>query len=358
MTTRVAPESPLADAWPMSARTIIRAKAPLRVSFVGGGTDLPPYYEEHGGAVLSATINRHAYVTLYPRQDREVRIRSVDLGYIAKYVLDEGPEYDGVLDLVKAAVQRVGVGYGVDIDIRSDAPAGSGLGGSSALTAAVLGALTALTGAGFDPYELAELNYRVERVDLKIAGGKQDQYATTFGGLNLIEFSKDRVIVNPLRIEPDVLNDLEAHFLLCYTGCVRTDLGLVQKLMASYRQHHPDTVAALKHQHELVYEMKDALTNGDVSRVGTMLHEVYLQKKRAVPELTDGTLADRLYDNARRHGAVGGKLLGGGGGGYLLLYCETDRQQEVRRELERLGGQVTDFAFDGRGLKAWRSSAR
>jgi D-glycero-alpha-D-manno-heptose-7-phosphate kinase len=340
------------------AGTIIRAKAPLRISFVGGGTDLPLYYEQRGGAVLSSTINRYAYVTLYPREDRDVAIRSLDLGYLARYALDKGPVYDGVLDLAKAAVQRVGVECGINMDVRSDAPAGSGLGGSSALTAAVLGAVITLTAKTLSAYELAELNYTIERIDLKIAGGKQDQYATTFGGFNLIEFYKDRVIVNPLRIERDVLNDLEAHFLLCYTGRVRPDMGLVDTLVRFYHEQRLETLDGMQRQRDLVYEMKEALLTGRIDLLGEMLHEAYITKKRALPDVAEGTPADVLYEAARRHGAVGGKLLGAGGGGYLLLYCETSRQQEVRRELERLGGQFTDFGFDGRGLQVWRSLAR
>jgi D-glycero-alpha-D-manno-heptose-7-phosphate kinase len=349
---------PGGGAEPEHEATIIRAKAPLRISFVGGGTDLPLYYERHGGAVLSSTINRYAYVTLYPRLDRDVSIRSVDLGHIARYDLESGPTYDGVLDLAKAAVQRIGVGRGISMDIRSDAPPGSGLGGSSALTAAVLGALATLTGTQLSPQALAELNYTIERVDLEIAGGKQDQYATTFGGFNLLEFSKSGVVVTPLQIERACLNDLEAHFLLCYTGCVRPGLGLVEKLARAYREERPEAIEPMKQQRDLVYEMKAALLGGDVERLGVMLHEAYMQKKRAMPEITEGTLADRLYEAARQHGAIGGKLLGGGGGGYLLLYCETSQQQEVRRHLERLGGQCTDFAFDTYGLQVWRSTAR
>jgi D-glycero-alpha-D-manno-heptose-7-phosphate kinase len=357
MPTRAFPERMLAHGRTACAGTIIRAKAPLRVSFCGGGTDLPLYYETHGGAVLSSTINRYAYVTLSPREDRDVRICSLDLGYLTRYELDKGPVYDGVLDLAKAAIHRIGVEHGIDVDVRSDAPAGSGLGGSSALTAAVLGAVTALNGRMLSTYELAELNYVVERVDLKIAGGKQDQYATTFGGFNLIEFKKDRVIVNPLRIERDILNDLEAHVLLCYTGRVRPDMGLVDQLVGFFNDRRQETFAGLKRQVELVYEMKEALLTGHIEQLGEMFHDAYLNKKRALPDLAEGTPADMLYEAARQHGVVGGKLLGAGGGGYLLLYCETGRQQEVRRELERLGGQFTDFAFDGWGLQVWRSSA-
>ncbi len=358
MPSRAFPERALAHGRSGSGGMIIRAKSPLRISFVGGGTDLPFYYEKHGGAVLSSTINRYAYVTLYPREDRDIRIRSLDLGHLTMYELDKGPVYDGVLDLAKAAIHRVGVEHGIDVDVRSDAPPGSGLGGSSALTAAVLGAVTALTGRTLSTYELAELNYTIERIDLKIAGGKQDQYATTFGGFNLIEFHSDRIIVNPLRIDRDILNDLEAHVLLCYTGRVRPDMGLVTQLVDSFREGRQDTLDGLKRQYELVYEMKEALLMGQIEQMGNMFHEAYVNKKRAMPDVARGTPADALYEAAMQHGAIGGKLLGAGGGGYLLLYCETGRQQEVRRALEQLGGQFTDFAFDGWGLQVWRSSAR
>ena len=358
MPSRAFPERMLAGGRSACGGTIIRAKAPLRISFVGGGTDLPLYYEKYGGAVLSSTINRYAYVTLYPREDRDVRIRSLDLGHLTTYELDKGPVYDGVLDLAKAAIHRVVVACGINMDVRSDAPAGSGLGGSSALTAAVLGAVATLTGRAFSTYELAELNYTIERIDLSIAGGKQDQYATTFGGFNLIEFYHDRVVVTPLRIERDILNDLEAHFLLCYTGCVRPDMGLVDKLVEFYHSGRQETLDGMKRQHELVYRMKEALLTGHIYQLGGMFHEAYVNKKRALPRIAEGTPADMLYESAREHGALGGKLLGAGGGGYLLLYCETGRQQEVRAELERLGGRFTDFAFDGWGLQVWRSSAR
>ena len=175
------------------AGTIIRAKAPLRISFAGGGTDLPHYYEQHGGAVLSSTINRYAFATLFVREDNEIGIRSLDLGRLVRYSRDQEPVYDGVLDLAKAAIQRIGINHGIDLDVRLDVPAGSGLGGSSALTAAVLGAVAAANGYPLSAYELAELNYLIERKDLQIAGGKQDQYATTFGGFNLIEFYLDHV---------------------------------------------------------------------------------------------------------------------------------------------------------------------
>ena len=338
--------------------TLIRAKAPLRISFAGGGTDLPHYYEKYQGAVLSSTINRYAHVTIYPRADQHIEIRSLDLGHTVRYSVREQPVYDGVMDLAKAAIHRVGVQDGLDLDVRLEAPRGSGLGGSSALTAAVLGAVASMTPRGYSLYDLAELNYTIERTDLQIAGGKQDQYATTFGGFNLLEFRKDRVLVTPLRIDRAVLNDLEAHLLLCYTGKVRPNLGLVSEQIKYFEEGRSDTVRGMQRLYEMVFEMKEALLTGALDRFGEMLHEAFLNKKLMNPKVADGTPADALYEAARKHGAIGGKLLGAGGGGYLLLYCETGKQLAVRRTLEELGGQFTDFSFDGLGLQVWRSCAR
>lgn len=341
-----------------SRGVLIRAKAPLRISFAGGGTDLPHYYENRDGAVLSSTINRYARVTLYSREDTEVLIRSLDLGRSVRYNLHDGPIYDGVLDLAKAAIQRIGAPHGIDLDIHLEAPKGSGLGGSSALTAAVLGAVASTSGGVFNLYELAELNYNIERIDLKIAGGKQDQYATTFGGFNLLEFRKDRVVVTPLRIDRSVLNDLEAHLLLCYTGKVRPDLGLVDQQVKYFQEGRQDTLRGMQRLCEMAFEMKEALLTGELDHFGKMLHEAYTNKKMMNPHVADGTPAELLYECARKHGVIGGKLLGAGGGGYLLLYCETGHQLDVRHALEAMGGQFTDFSFEGLGLQVWRSQSR
>jgi D-glycero-alpha-D-manno-heptose-7-phosphate kinase len=338
--------------------SIVRAKAPLRVSFAGGGTDLPHWYTQHAGAVFSSTIDRHAHVTLYPRDDELIRIRSIDLGLNITLDVNRPPTYDGVLDLAKAVIYRLGSRRGMELDVRSEAPPGSGLGGSSSVTAAIIGAVAAYTGQALDCYEQAELNFEVERHDLGIEGGKQDQYATTFGGFNVIEFYPDAAIVNTLELGRDTVNDLESHLLLCYTGRVRADLGLVSKQVRLYREGHKTTHMGMVRLRELAYEMAEAVSEGRLNEFGQLLHEAYLHKKRINPEVATGTIADELYAEARRHGAIGGKLLGAGGGGYLLIYCETGRQQDVREALEELGGTVTDFAFDTRGVQVWRSQDR
>lgn len=342
----------------LTPESIVRSRAPLRVSFSGGGTDVPAWYLRRPGAVISSTINRYAYVTLYPREDTQVRIRSLDLGHIVHFDIDEPPSYDGVLDLAKAAIRRLQARRGMDLEIRSDAPPGSGLGGSSALTAALLGVVSRHSGALLDENDAAELNYQIERVDLGVAGGKQDQYAATHGGLNLIEFFPDRVLVSPVETTWDVINDLESHLLLCYTGKVRADLGLVDHQVNLFLDGRRETSQGMERLYEIAFEMKDALEDGRLGDFGELLHESYINKKRMNPDITQGTMADVLYDQARSSGAIGGKLLGAGGGGYLLIYCETERQCDVRRALERIGGQVSEFSFEPRGLQTWTSRNR
>jgi D-glycero-alpha-D-manno-heptose-7-phosphate kinase len=338
----------------------VHATAPLRISFVGGGTDFPHYFERHGGAVLSATIDRHAYATVTPRRDREVKIRSLDLGHLVEYHLDEGPTFDGVMDLPKAAIQRMGIGRGIELDLRSDAPPGSGLGGSSALVTAVVGALAALEDRAMTPEQVAHLAYAIEREDLGIAGGWQDQYAAAFGGFNLLEFRESGVAVTPVRCDREALR---SHLLLCFTGAVRTDLGLIDTQIRLFHEGREETIVGMKHLHEMAYEMRDAVEAGDLDALGPLLRAAYENKKRMNPHIADGTPIEALFEVARQAGASGGKICGAGGGGYLLLACPPERQPEVRRALQAHGATFADFAFSTRGVEArvgdhvWRPSA-
>jgi D-glycero-alpha-D-manno-heptose-7-phosphate kinase len=341
----------------MNQPETIRAQAPLRLSFAGGGTDFPHYFQYHGGAVLSATIDRFARAELVPRDDERVVLRSTDLGHRVEYHREDDPEFDGVLDLAKAAVARIGVHRGVELETGSDAPPGSGLGGSSALVTAVVGALAALGERSFTPHELAGLCYEIERVDLGIAGGMQDQYAAAFGGMNVIEFSASGVEVTPVRIGADALAALEERLLLCYTGRVRRDLHLIDEQIRMYREGREDTLLGMKGLYEAVYVMRDALEAGEIDRFGELLHEAYLSKKLMNPLVVEGAPIDVLYERARSLGAAGGKLCGAGGGGYLAIFCEPDRQAAVRHGLEELGGQFTDFALHHEGLRISRSAA-
>lgn len=332
----------------------ILATAPLRISFVGGGTDFPHYFERHGGAVLSATIDHAARVRLVPRSDRQVRIRSLDLGHLVEYHLEEGPEYDGVMDLPKAAIARMRVESGLDVDIESDAPPGSGLGGSSALVTACVAALAMLAGRELDRADLARLAYRIEREDLGIAGGWQDQYAAAFGGFNLLEFGADGVSVLPLAVSGEALAELRSLLLLCYTGHVRTDLGLIHDQIRMYEDGREDTIVGMKQLHAMAYEMKFEIEAGNLDRLGPLLREAFESKKLMNPNITRGTPIERLFEVAAEAGSSGGKICGAGGGGYLLLACPPETQPAVREALEGLGGQFADFAFRRDGAEARR----
>ncbi|MGH2636328.1 MAG: GHMP kinase [Actinomycetota bacterium] len=340
----------------------VRATAPLRISFVGGGTDFPQYYERHGGAVVSATIDHCAHVDVTLRDDRQVTIHAPDRGHLVEYHLERGPVYDGFLDLPKATIERLGAGGGIDVEIASDAPPGSGLGGSSALVTACVGALAALGARRMTALEVARVAYAIEREDLGIVGGWQDQFAAAFGGFNLLEFSEDDVAVTPLSLNEDALAELRGHLLLCYTGRVRTDLGLIDAQVRMYAEGREETIVGMKQLHEMAYEMRDALESGDVSSLGGLLREAYESKKRMNPMIAEGTTIERLLEVAHGAGAAGGKICGAGGGGYLLLACEPDRQPRVRAALEALGGQFAEFAFRGHGVEArmgervWRPS--
>jgi D-glycero-alpha-D-manno-heptose-7-phosphate kinase len=334
----------------------VHATSPLRISFVGGGTDFPHYFEEHGGAVLSATIDHRVRVTVRPRRDRNVTVRSLDLGHRVEYHLDEGPEYDGVMDLAKAAIDRVGVAGGIDVSIRSDAPAGSGLGGSSSLVVAMVAALAALGRIAMTADALARLSYSIEREDLGISGGSQDQYAAAFGGFNLIEFTRDRVRVTPVAVARSTIAELEATLLLCYTGSVRRNVGIIDRQIAFWREGREETRMGLKELHELAYVMRAAIGAGDVDGLGALLRDAFESKMRMNPSITEHTSVERLLDLAREAGATGGKMCGAGGGGYVLLHCAPAAQARVRRLLSELGCQFAPFRFHPQGVRARHGS--
>jgi D-glycero-alpha-D-manno-heptose-7-phosphate kinase len=294
---------------------IIRARAPLRISFAGGGTDVPPFPAEQGGLVLNATINRYAYGTLRPRPDDSIQISSHDYGLSTQFGVHEPLVFDGKLDLAKAAIRRFAgrESRGFDLLLHSNAPPGSGLGSSSAMMVALIGALAEYRNLPVTDYELAELAHSIEREELGIKGGRQDQYAAAFGGFNFIELSEDRVVVNPLRVAPDVMLE----------------------------------------QKELAVEMKNALLQRRLRDFGELLHTAWEAKKRLSTRISNDRI-EELYEEARRSGAIGGKVTGAGGGGYVLLYCRYDRKHEVAERMIAMDAGVAEFAFEPNGLRTWR----
>lgn len=345
---------------------LIRARAPLRISFCGGGTDLSPYLEEHGGLVLSATIDRYAYATLRFPEERVLRVTSLDYQTIQQYGLDEPLVYDGKLDLVKACLKRLGpasaplgrVDSGLDLYLETEAPPGSGLGSSSALVVALLAALARWRRLALDNYDLAALAWQIERHEVGVPGGMQDQYAATFGGFNLIEFRTTRdVVVNPLRVPDHLVNELQYNMLLVYTGATRLSAHIIDQQVAGYVDARPGVTDAMHRMKALAVDAKDALLTGRLDDLGAILHQDFLEKKRTA-EAVSTPLIDELYAEARRLGALGGKISGAGGGGFMFLYCPFERKPAVGERLAQMGGRVLPFAFAPHGVQAWSWTGR
>lgn len=340
---------------------ITRSKAPLRISFAGGGTDVSPYFEQFGGAVLSTTINKYAYGTLNTRDDSCITVSSLDYDMVAKYNCDQKLVYDGELDLVKAVINNIRdlenineplMSRGMDLFIHSDAPPGSGLGSSSTMVVALIGVFQKYLNLPLTNYEIAHLAYLDERQDLGIKGGLQDQYAATFGGFNYIEFYDSSVVVNPLRIHADYLNELEYRMLLCYTGKTRLSAHILDRQIGSVEQQSSEVMESLHESKKIAVAMKNSLLQGRVDDFGDLLNVAWEQKKHLDPQITTPQI-DTLYEVARQNGAIGGKILGAGGGGYLLLYCDFRKKHTTAQKLEEAGGQVVQFGLDTCGLQSW-----
>jgi D-glycero-alpha-D-manno-heptose-7-phosphate kinase len=334
---------------------IIRSRAPLRISFAGGGTDVSPYMEEQGGAVLNVTIDKYSYSSLQLSDSPHVVVQSLDYDIIAKYDLDKPLPYDGRLDLVKAVINRLSPkenAKGLNVFMHTDAPPGSGLGSSSSLVVSLVGLFQRWLHLPLTNYDIAELAYEIERVDMGIQGGRQDQYATTFGGVNYIEFSKDATIVNPLRIPAEVLYELNYNLLLCYTGKTRLSAGIINSQVHNYVQREASVLQAMVELKSIAKAMKDNLLQGNLAEFGALLHEAWLNKQKMAREISTPYIQE-LYEAARANGALGGKISGAGGGGFMMVYCPFERKHTVAEKLEEIGAKVVDFHFDLNGLQTW-----
>jgi D-glycero-alpha-D-manno-heptose-7-phosphate kinase len=337
---------------------MIRSKAPVRVSFGGGGTDVSPYPEERGGCVVSTTINKFVWSSLSLRKDQEIFMESYDYLKSLKFRSMDEVKYGDELDLIKAVIKKMNdTGRGVNIFARSDIPPKSGMGGSAAAFVSIIGLFNHLRKKKLNPYEIAELAYHLEREELKNKGGRQDQYASAFGGLNLIEFrGGDDVRVIPLRIKDAHYLELEKNLVLAYVS-KRTESGdILSEQVASYIKKERDVVEALDRVKEIALEMEYALTSGDLTYFGELLHKGWEAKKKFNPMITTSYIDD-LYKLARKYGAIGGKITGAGGGGHMIFYCEPNKEHIVKEKLHAAGAVPVDFSFDRDGLKTWEIDA-
>jgi len=332
-------------------KEMIRARAPLRIGMAGGGTDVEPYASERGGYVFNTTIDKYAYCTVVPNGSDRLSIVSLDYGTFEAQ-LDGGPlKYDGNMDLIKAVRNHFKITDGFDVFIHSDAPPGSGLGSSSTVIVAILGAVTEWLNVKLNDYELAELAFKLERQELGLKGGKQDQYAAVFGGFNLMEFGRSGVRVNKVRLKDEIVNELQYCSLLCYTGRSRDSGNIIDAQMSRYSKgSNTDALDASK---RLAVEGRNALVRGNIKEFGKILNEAWEQKKMFTSVVTNDIL-DECYRTAMESGAIGGKVSGAGGGGFMYFVCEYDKKHVVAKELKRMGATITDFMFERSGVQMWR----
>ncbi|MGC9101388.1 MAG: dehydrogenase [Caldisericum sp.] len=337
---------------------IIRAKAPLRLGFAGGGTDVSPYSDLYGGAVLNATINMFAYASIEPIQDGKIIIESVDRNERVEFDSAEFLEYNGYLDLIKGVYNRIVKDFAkkplsFKLTTYVDAPAGSGLGSSSTLVVAVIGAFAEWLSLPLGEYDIAHLAYEIERKDLCMAGGKQDQYAATFGGFNFMEFyDNDKVIVNPLRIKPEIVNELQFNLLLYYTGTSRLSAKIIEAQIKNVKEKKEESISAMHKLKEQAILMKEAILKGKLDEVGEILDFGWQYKKQMAEGITNPVI-EEIYEEAKKSGATGGKISGAGGGGFMMFYCPKNTRYKVIEALQKFGGEFRRFQFTKHGLETW-----
>jgi D-glycero-alpha-D-manno-heptose-7-phosphate kinase len=331
---------------------MVIVRAPVRISFGGGGTDLAAYYDRFGGFVVSAAITRYCYVIARDSADGSIRINSADYRIWESFEPGRTAVADP-LALPKAAVEwfaeRGLIQSGVDLFLASEVPPGSGLGSSSAMAVGLVRALASRAGMTLGPGELAELASWLEIERLGMPIGKQDQYASAFGGLNAIEFASDRVRVEPLDLPPNVMTELSSHLLLFSTGRTRDSAAILREQRENTLTN-PMVVESLHRIRALAAEMRTSLVDGDLDQFGRLLDLGWQEKKGLATTVSSGAI-DRWYDAARRAGALGGKVAGAGGGGFLLLYCPSGCQRAVRTAMARFGLRELSFDFDLTGAQ-------
>jgi D-glycero-alpha-D-manno-heptose-7-phosphate kinase len=329
---------------------VLIARAPVRISLAGGGTDLPVYYERHGGFVVSTTIDKYFYILVNVTGVDSIQISSSDYRVFYRQRPGESPLWDGDLGLVKAALHHYGLQRGLSLFLASEVPPGTGLGSSSAVAVALIKALAAVQGHLLAPADVATQACILELDWLCSPIGKQDQYAAAFGGLNAITFARDGVAVEPLAVSSDTRETLERNLLLFFTGATRQANAILSDQRRASADEQGDTVAALHAIKAAAHETKRVLEQGHLDMFGEILAELWEHKKRLAAGVSNARI-DELYALARRHGALGGKLAGAGGGGFLLLYCDEPHQVAVTRALEGAGLYRMDYRFEQGGAQ-------
>ena len=336
---------------------IIRSKAPLRLGLAGGGTDVSPYSDLYGGAILNATINMFAYTTLEPTDDGKMVFESPDRKLREEYDSSEEIDTEGFFVLHKGVYNHIVRQFThkpLSFRIASfvDVPPGSGLGTSSTLVVSILGAFVEWLKLPLGEYDIARLAYEIERVDLGMSGGKQDQYAATFGGFNFMEFNKENVIVNPLRIRNRYADELAHNLVLYYTDTSHVSAEIIEEQQRNVRAKNSHSIEAMHKLKEQAIQMKEVLLRGHIDQIGEILDFGWRYKKQMASSITNPRI-DGIYNAAKEAGASGGKISGAGGGGFMFFYCPGVSRYSVVEALQQFGGKAKRYEFVNEGLKTW-----
>jgi D-glycero-alpha-D-manno-heptose-7-phosphate kinase len=337
---------------------IYRSKAPLRIGLAGGGTDVSPYSDQFGGAILNATISLSAYATIEPNTENKIIVEALDRNEQQQFDAANNLPINGTLDLLKGVYNRIQKDYnlpvaGFRLSTFVDAPAGSGLGTSSTLVVAILGAFVEQFKLPLGDYDIAHYAYEIERNDLQLAGGKQDQYAATFGGVNFMEFYEgNKVIVNPLRIKSQYLHELENNLVLYFTATSRDSATIIKEQVKNVNNNNEKSIDAMHQLKEQAKMMKEALLRGKINDIGEILDYGFQQKRLMAANISNASI-ENIYDAAKNAGATGGKISGAGGGGFMIFYCPNNTRYAVINALNKFGGEVKNYTFTKYGLTSW-----
>jgi D-glycero-alpha-D-manno-heptose-7-phosphate kinase len=333
-----------------------RARAPVRISFGGGGSDLTDFFSSKNGAVINATISLFSHATLRKRNDLQVIVHSKDLKATLQATdLQHALKKPGPFGLIQAVLRTVHPEFGFEIYLHSDFPMNSGLGGSAVVSAAVLGCFNQFRQDRWDLHEIAELAYQAERLYFGVAGGWQDQYATVFGGFNFMEFRMDQNIIHPLRIPADIQLELEEGLLLCDTG-LQHDSGVIHQDQRD-QMMQSEILKIMQMNVDLTYKIRNYLLRGELLKFGKALNDAWILKRQFSNKISSERI-DQIYENAISNGAVGGKLLGAGGGGFFIFYVTPFRKYDLIAALESLGLNVRPFRFEHEGMSSWSARER
>ena len=334
-------------------KNFARSRAPVRISFGGGGSDLTHFFSKSNGAVINATISIYSHACLKKRNDKRVIIKSRDLNEsIDEDNLELALRKESKLDLIQSVIKLISPKYGFELEIYSDFPPNSGLGGSSAISAAVLGCFNEFRQDPWDTYELSELAFQAERLNLNISGGWQDQYACTFGGFNFIEFNKDNNIIHPLRIQRSTKLELEENLVLCDTGASHNSGNIHNDQKENMKNQ--DINDLVKNNVDLTYKIKNQLLKGKLNDFGNSLDKAWVSKRKFSSKISSPEI-DFIYNAAKENGAIGGKLLGAGGGGFFLFYVNPFKHQKLIKKLKSMNLNIYRFNFDDYGLRSWKT---